>query len=425
MVIKRYRTLNRYISSEFLFSFLVSFLFYFLIFFLNQLLLMAQGILAKGIPLGSVLLLMLYSLPSFITLSAPFATLTAALMAYGRFSSDNEILAMRSAGFRRFSIFKPVLIFGVLISLSSFAVNDILLPAGTRAFQKLWLELSLTHPGLELEAFSVRTFRRSILVTGAIDKQGIHPMMIIERDNDGNRSTIMASLASPEIRSNKGAYPGFRMNNVFSLTPNSGNLDEWTWANADYMDYRLLSGSSSILDQQAGPANMRVFAIMNVIREKSARHQERLAAHQRSLAENRLSLSLGYAEIAAGGQIQRESGLNRISRTAASVQEMEVSKPVDHSLQIWKLEFYQKFAIPFASIPFVVLAFPLGLAARRSGRAVGFFIGLLLTSFYWSLLVLGRSLGLRTEISPFLVMIVPDLLLLGAGIFLYFRRLKS
>ena len=90
-----------------------------------------------------------------------------------------------------------------------------------------------------------------------------------------------------------------------------------------------------------------------------------------------------------------------------------------------KLEFYQKFAIPFASIPFVVLAFPLGLAARRSGRAVGFFIGLLLTSFYWSLLVLGRSLGLRTEISPFLVMIVPDLLLLGAGIFLYFRRLKS
>jgi lipopolysaccharide export system permease protein len=84
-VIRRYPTLSRYITSEFLLSFLVSFLFYFLIFFLNQLLLMAQGILAKGIPVGSVLLLMIYSLPSFITLSAPFATLTAALMAYGRF----------------------------------------------------------------------------------------------------------------------------------------------------------------------------------------------------------------------------------------------------------------------------------------------------------------------------------------------------
>ena len=424
MMIKTYRTLNRYISSEFLFSFLVSFLFYFLIFFLNQLLLMAQGILAKGIPLGSVLLLMLYSLPSFITLSAPFATLTAALMAYGRFSSDNEILAMRSAGFRRYSIFKPVLVFGIVISLMSFGVNDVLLPAGTKAFQRLWLELRLTHPGLELEAYSVRSFRQSILVTGAIDNQGIHPMMIIERDNDGNRGTIMARLASPEIRANKGGFPGFRMNEVFSLTPSSRNLDEWTWANADFMDYRLLSNTSSILDQQAGPANMRVFAILDVIKEKTARHKERLSAHRKALNESRFKLSLEYAAMAIGGSEQRKASSSLIIRTAGSVMEKERSKPVDHSLQIWKLEFYQKFAIPFACIPFVVLAFPLGLAAKRSGRAVGFFIGLLLTSFYWSLLVLGRSLGLRTEISPFLVMIVPDMLLLGAGLILYFQRSK-
>jgi len=424
MTIRPFRILNRYISSEFLFSFLVSFLFYFLIFFLNQLLLMAQGILAKGIPLGSVLLLMLYSLPSFITLSAPFATLTAALMAYGRFSSDNEILAMRSAGFRRFTIFKPVFLFGIVISLLSFSINDVLLPAGTKAFQKLWIELSLTHPGLELEAYSVRAFRKSILVTGAIDKEGIHPMMIIERDNDGNRRTIMASLASPEIHGNKGAYPGFRMDEVFSLTPSSRNPDQWTWAHAESMNYRLLSSTSTVLDQQAGPANMRVLAILDVIKEKSSRYKERLKVHQKALRQNKLSLILEYYLMALGETGQRKKASSLILRNANTIVDMEESKPVDHSLQIWKLEFYQKFAIPFACIPFVVLAFPLGLSAKRSGRAVGFFIGLLLTSFYWSLLVLGRSLGLRTDVSPFLVMIVPDILLLGAGIILYFKRLK-
>ena len=424
MVIKRYRILNSYINSEFLFSFLVSFLFYFFIFFLNQLLLMAQGILAKGIPLGSVLLLLLYSLPSFITLSAPFATLTAALMAYGRFSSDNEILAMRSAGFRRFSIFKPVLFFGLLISILSFSVNDFLLPAGTKAFQRLWIELSLTHPGLELEAYSVRTFRQSILVTGAIDKQGIHPMMIIERDNDGNRRTIMAALASPEIKGNKGEFPGFRMTDIFSLTPNSRNLDEWTWSQADAMDYRLLVNNSAIMDQQAGPSNMRVADIFAVIREKNQRYKERLAVHRKTLEENVLHLSLEYASMAQGGFNNNESSKSLVPRYATTVQEMKSSQPVDHSLQIWKLEFYQKFAIPFACIPFVVLAFPLGLSAKRSGRAVGFFIGLLLTSFYWTLLVLGRSLGLRTEIAPFLVMIVPDFILLAVGVILYFQRSK-
>ena len=386
---------------------------------------MAQGILAKGIPVGSVLLLMLYSLPSFITLSAPFATLTAALMAYGRFSSDNEILAMKSAGFRRFSIFRPVLVLGIVISLISFGVNDILLPAGTKAFQRLWLELSLTHPGLELEAYSVRTFRQSILVTGAIDDQGIHPMIIIERDNSGNRNFIMARLASPEIRGGTGEFPGFRMHEVFSLIPNARNIDEWTWSYADFMDYRLLIGDSAILDQQAGPANMRVMAIRQVIREKAARHRERLLAHETRLEQSRLNLSLQYAVLSYGSPSERAAALPMVSRKAAEVAELELSRPVDHSLQVWKLEYYQKFAIPFACFPFVVLAFPLGMAAKRSGRAVGFFIGLLLTTLYWSLLVLGRSLGLRTEISPFLVMVVPDILLLGAGIILYTRRSQA
>lgn len=421
-MIRRFPTLSSYITSEFLLSFLVSFLFYFLIFFLNQILLMAQGILAKGIPIGSVLLLMVYSLPSFITLSAPFATLTAALMAYGRFSSDNEILAMRSAGFRRFIIFRPVLMLGIIISLSSFAVNDFLLPAGTKAFQRLWLELSLTHPGLELEAFSVRTFRQSVLVTGAIDEQGIHPMIIIERDNSGNRNSIMAVRASPEIRGNVGEFPGFRMHEVFSLTPNARNSEEWTWSRADFMDYRLLMGDSVILDQQAGPANMRVMDIRQVIQEKSARHKERVSAHEVRLEESILSLSLHYAAVSSGSPADKNTALPVIKRKALEISELESTRPVDHSLQVWKLEYFQKFAIPFACLPFVVLAFPLGLAAKRSGRAVGFFIGLLLTTFYWSLLVLGRSLGLRTDISPFLVMIVPDILLLVAGVILYFRR---
>lgn len=424
-MIRRFPTLDRYITSEFLFSFLVSFLFYFLVFFLNQILLMAQGILAKGIPVGSVLLLMLYSLPSFITLSAPFATLTAALMAYGRFSSDNEILAMKSAGFRRFSIFRPVLILGIVISLISFGVNDVLLPAGTKAFQRLWLELSLTNPGLELEAYSVRTFRQSILVTGAIDEQGIHPMIIIERDNSGNRNFIMAQRASPEIRGGTGEFPGFRMHEVFSLTPDSRNIDEWTWSHAEFMDYRLLIGDSTIFDQQAGPANMRVMAIRQVIREKAARHKERLLAHEMRLEQSRLNLSLQYAALSYGGSSERTAALPKVIRKAAEIAELESSRPVDHSLQVWKLEYYQKFAIPFACLPFVVLAFPLGLAAKRSGRAIGFFIGLLLTTLYWSLLVLGRSLGLRTEISPFLVMIVPDILLLCAGIILYTRRSQA
>lgn len=417
--------MDRYIASEFLLSFLVSFLFYFMVFFLNQLLLMAQGILSKGIPVGSVLLLMLYSLPSFITLSAPFATLTAALMAYGRLSSDNEILAMRSAGFPRLRIFRPVLVIGILFSLLSFGINDILLPAGTKAFQRLWIELSLTHPGLELEPFSVRTYRQSVMVTGAIDQQGIHPMMIIERDGDGNRVSIMAALAAPDIKGNEGRLPGFMMHDVFSLVPDARNRQRWTWSEADRMEYRLLSGDSAVLDQQAGPSNMRVREIRKVIRDKTSRHNERLDAHARREQEALFGLALHYSAVALGSAAEQNIAASMVVRRGREIRDLSEGTPRDHSLQVWKLEYFQKYAIPFASIPFVVLAFPLGLMARRSGRAVGFFIGLLLTAMYWSLLVLGRNLGLRTDISPFFVMILPDILLLFIGISLFLRRAQA
>ncbi len=425
MTLGKHHTLNRYIASEFLFSFFVSFQFFFLVFFFNQLLLMAQGILAKGIPIGSVLLLILYSTPSFLTLSAPFATMTAALMAYGRFSSDNEILAMRSAGVKKSAILQPVLVLGIAISIVSFGVNDFLLPAGTKAFQRLWVELSLTYPELELGEYSVRRFRHTTFITGAIDDVGIHPMIIVERDNSGNLSSIIARFASPSIRDNKRGFPGFRMHDVLSLTPNSIRTDEWTWGRADYMDYRLLGDMSTIFDQSENPAYMRILAVRNTIREKSENQRKRFEEQGVRIERQKYELSLEYFSLARGKAGMIENTKNNIANDYSRIKELEAGLPVDHSIQIWKLEYYQKFAIPFASLPFVFLAFPLGLMAKRSGRAVGFFIGLLLTTFYWSLLVLGRSLGLRTDASPFLVMIAPEIVLLVIGVGFYLRRVQS
>ncbi len=419
---KYYRQLENYIAGEFLFSFFVCFLFYFFIFLLNHLLLLAKQILAKGIPLPSVLLLIFYSLPTFITLAVPFATLTATLMAYGQFSSENEILAMRSLGFNFFVIFRPVLVLGITLAFLSFITNDFLLPAGNRAFQKLWLELTLTNPGLELEEHAVRKFKNSTLVTGDIDETGIHPLIIIENDNSGNRSTLMTKLAAPDIQGKLGKIPGFNMFEVFTLIPDSKDRGKWSWSRAESMEYRPFSDASTIVSQQTGPASMRASAVRKVVKEKRQTFQQRQTDHKMKKDISLWSISLNYAALSMSEVDNREEIKTSVMEHSAEYASLLADEPGDHSLQVWTLEFYQKYAIPFACIPFVVLAFPLGLTARRGGRAVGFFVGLLLATFYWSLLVLGRSLGLRSEISPFVVMALPDILLLLAGIALYPKR---
>ena len=138
----------RYVGGEFLLSFLVAFAFFFFMFFINQLLLLAEDILQKDVPFSAVVRLIVYSVPSIIALSVPFATLVGSLMAVGRLSGDNEIVAFRAAGFPLTRLFSPVLVLAVLLSITSFLINDVLLPLGTLNFGRLYRELLYANPAL-------------------------------------------------------------------------------------------------------------------------------------------------------------------------------------------------------------------------------------------------------------------------------------
>ncbi len=87
-----------YVGREYVFSFIVAFLFFFFLFFLNQILVMAEEIFSKKVAFWDVVRLIVYSLPIVIAFSFPFGSLVGALMAVGRLSSDNELLAFGSLG---------------------------------------------------------------------------------------------------------------------------------------------------------------------------------------------------------------------------------------------------------------------------------------------------------------------------------------
>ena len=76
--------LIRYLVKELLLYFTIAFLFFFMIFFVNQILLLAEDILKKRVPVADVVRLIVYSLPAIIAQSAPFATLVGFLMCLGR-----------------------------------------------------------------------------------------------------------------------------------------------------------------------------------------------------------------------------------------------------------------------------------------------------------------------------------------------------
>jgi lipopolysaccharide export LptBFGC system permease protein LptF len=122
---------------------------------------------------------------------------------------------------------------------------------------------------------------------------------------------------------------------------------------------------------------------------------------------------------------RNDDSLQEIRRSLATLRQASTSAPADRALQIYELEHSKKFAIPAAAFFFSLLAFPLGLGAKRAGRTAGFGIALLLSSLYWGLLFIGQTFGLKSQISPQLAMWFPNILVLVATFLVWGIRRKG
>ncbi|MFP4372862.1 MAG: LptF/LptG family permease [Spirochaetaceae bacterium] len=423
-------TVYAYVAREFLLSFLVAFLFFFFIFFVNQLLLLAEDILAKDVPLLDVLKLILYSLPSIVALSFPFGALVGALMAIGRLSSDDEIIAFRASGISHRVLFTPMLVLGIAFSVFSFVMNDYFLPLGTIRFGELYRQLLYSNPRLELEPYSVVRYRDSTLVTGNVDGKGIDDLVIIEAPDRGERRVISARQAR---LADTGPAPGvlsLELEDVFSQQGRAGEAEEYEYFSASSMIYNVLLRDITFSVRSPGPREMSSVDVYAVIREKRAELAERRRAHEASVERERYALYRDYLVASGmGGYAQEDArgphAYEELEARMEALQRSDARVIRDRSLQIHRIEFHKKFAIPFACLAFTVFAFPVGLLTRKSGRSVGFAVGLMVAVAYWAMLIAGQTLGTQQPAySPFMAMWAPNLLVLGLGavVFLIRRR---
>ncbi len=422
---RSYRKIYGYIGSEFIFSTLTAFLFFFCVFFINQLLLLAEEILSKKVPFLDVSRLILYSLPAIVAFSAPFSALVGCLMAVGKFASSNEIIAFKASGIPQIRLFLPVFVLGGLFALLSFGVNDYFLPWGTVNFTKLYRKLLYTHPELELESYSIKNYQDTILTNGPLDAEGIRQILILDKDPDGAKRIITSEKGFLDK-----SIPGvvqLVLQGVSLLSVGGKEKERYTYSFADQMSYNILLKNISISFRGLGPREMSSYDVYKEIQKKYKELYERIQEKDVRIQ----SLQLRYLEAYTEGIrliLQNPSAFANVRENLLRLSqqiEQEKSRPVqDRSLQLYLIEFYKKFSIPAGCIFFVLFAFPTALFTKRSGKVVGFGLGLLVSILYWGMLVAGQTLGVRSSFSPFLSMWIPNfvILLLGAFSFLLGRR---
>ncbi|MCQ2600230.1 MAG: LptF/LptG family permease [Treponema sp.] len=344
------------------------FLFYFLIFFVNQILVLMLKLLGKNLPFWDVVLLIYFSLPSILSQTAPFATLTGFLMCLGRMNTDNEILILRASGQNpRLIILVPVLALGLLISGFSFFINDYLFPAGMIKYREQYLISISRNPFVEIESNSVKKLRENTIVTGEVSKSGISDVVFFDRDENYNTRIIVAGNSSIDSAEEAGVSMHLNMNDPVVAVLDNQNSKKFDLIKAKKMTLNIFE--SAFIDSGYGidPGEMTTYDIRQQIKKMKA-------------DEN----------------------------------------TVPQDLNRYVLEYNRKYSFSFVALFFAFLALPLALIfGKQNGVFAGFIIGVVISVLYWSLIWIFIIFGSRTGMNGFIAMWIPNFVVGIAGFGFY------
>jgi lipopolysaccharide export system permease protein len=418
----------RYVGREYLLFFSVSFLFFFFLFFLNQVLVMAEEIFSKKVPFWDVVRLIVFSLPVVTAFAFPFGSLVGALMAVGRLSSENELMAFSSLGVPTRQFVAPLLFLGLFFSLVSFVMNDYFMPLGTLRFAAIYRRILYSNPALELEPYSVKRYENTIIITGAVEGRTISNVLIIDRSPEGNRRIITAREARLDESAGQSGAISLSLDTVFTQLAYPKEGDRYDYTLSDSMIYTiLLTNLAGTAVSGLSPSTMSSADVWKQIKLKSVGQEQALREKRERTASLAFALSAGLG--AAQSAVARAPAAADARRKAVDVLWKELAKEkgrdvTDQSLQSYLVEFNRKFSMPAACVVFAFFAFPVGMRARRAGRTVGFAVGLFVAIVYWGLLIAGQTFGVRMSLSPGFSMWLPDAMVFLAGTALFARRAR-
>ncbi len=362
---------SRYIFREMIPPFLINLVLFTFIFLMAKILDITGLIVNYGVSVSSVLLMLTYSIPSFLVFVVPMSIMMGVLLCFLRLTHDNEVVALKASGFSIYRFLPAVFVFCLMGFLVTGFMSIYGSPWGRLSFKALLLETATSNIDVGLKARTfIDSFKDVMLYVSEIDPQDktLTDVFIEDRQTAGMVTTVVAP-------SGKFFCDAERL--TFGLTLFNGIINR-----VDLKNKTVHSVSFDTYD-----FNLELAQVL------SARKYGRKGRKEMSLVELRQSL-----------------------KEAAK-------KNAKYDLTL--MEYHKKFSIPFACFVLGLVAVPLGIQSRFAKRSSGMVLGLLLFLIYYVLMSAGLILGESGICPPVIGMWGPNLVLGAIGLYLLISSAKE
>jgi len=389
--------------------------------------------LGKGFDSYFLLKLLFYNTAWIIAMAIPMAVLVASILTYGKLSSDNEVVGFKSSGIRMYDIIQPSFFSAVIIACITIYFSCNVLPKMNYQARKLNHELSRKRPDVEFEENIYSDLIPNHIVKfkerDKNNKSKFYDIMIHQIYN--NRLTRSVIADSVIINSNNQDI----MFNLFD-----GTIHERVAINEEY---RQINFENYKLKVPIDKTNNRKLKYVRGDRELTLNmlnHNidslEKKIIYLKYKINKRLDLfdidtvSVNYSDLMALIDNKNTDSLLKINnkdqekiyKVKAKANKTIISgylKNIERSankINRNTVEMHKKFAIPIASIIFLLIGAPLGIKMQRGNMAVSMSISLMFFILYYILIVGGEQLADKNLFNPILSMWLPNLIVLAFGL---------
>lgn len=358
-----FRVLDRYVLKELAAPLVLGLVLFTFFLVVDRIFHLTDLVITKGVPPRLVLSLLVFMLPSFLTLTVPLAFLVATLMACGRLAGDLEIVALRASGVGPVRLVRPFLVAAALVTAGTAVLTLSVNPLANTAFQRQLFTILQTRAAAGIQE---RTFNATF------------PQFIIYVDEMSPSQVALKGLLVSDERDPEVSR---------IVTARQGRL---------------------LTDEQQRRVTLRFLdgALGEVRRDDPHRFRQTRFA----LYDMNLPLDSGLASPSRLAKPERALSL------AALRAEARAPDTDPATVAAYEVEVHKRFALPAASLVFLLVAFPLGIRTQRGGRAAALGISLGVVVAYYLLFGSFERLALRGQVPAWVALWMPTAIFGVAGL---------
>lgn len=426
------KILSRYILSEFIRSFIVSMLIIYAILLIQVMIKLLDKFLGKGFDFLFLIQLLFYNTAWILSMAVPMAVLVASILTYGKLSSNNEIIGFNASGIKPFDIQKPSLLVSVFICAFMIYFNCNILPDMNHKSRNLNRELIKKRPDVQFEEniysdiipnHIIKFDRRDkknkkkfydvniYQITNNKLKRSIVSDSVIINSNDRYVELDLYQGVIHERISYNEEYRKIEFKNYAMTIPlNKFNNRKINYIRGDReLTFSMLKNANDSLLKKIDYLKKKINKRLNLFEIDTLNINYRELISLIDLKNNEKLLTLD------------EIGQKKIYNVKAKANKTIVSgylKNIDRNytkINKNKVEVHKKFAIPVASVIFILIGAPLGVAIRRGNLAMSMAISLMFFVLYYILIVGGEQLADKNLFNPILSMWLPNIIILLFG----------